>query len=110
MCSYYLSGPKKGKSEMFSENLPGLPDNLSPSSDGGYWLALALPRYEGVGFMGFDINTYASTRPWIRRLVAKVCLLFTSHYALSISSSFSPFCPYTPKPKFALPASASRFY
>lgn len=38
---YWFDGPKKGKTETVIENLPGFPDNINPSSDGNYWLALA---------------------------------------------------------------------
>lgn len=41
---YWLKGAKKGKSEIFAANLPGLPDNITKASDGGFWLALILPR------------------------------------------------------------------
>lgn len=37
---YWLDGPKKGKTEVVIDNLPGHPDNINRASDGGYWLAL----------------------------------------------------------------------
>ena len=36
----WLTGIKAGKSEIFADNLPGLPDNLSLGSDGLIWLAM----------------------------------------------------------------------
>lgn len=39
---FWLVGPKKGKSEMFFEGLPGIPDNITPDVD-GFWVALGLP-------------------------------------------------------------------
>lgn len=40
---YYLSGPKRGTSNVFASALPGLPDGISRSSDGKYWVALPSP-------------------------------------------------------------------
>jgi len=48
---YWLSGDKAGQSEVFAENLPGFPDNLS--FDGGtLWVAYASPRNPQVDAMG----------------------------------------------------------
>ena len=41
---YWVAGPKKGKTEVVIGNLPGAPDNINRSSDGGYWLALVAMR------------------------------------------------------------------
>ena len=42
---YWLSGPKKGTSDVFVDNLPGFPDNLSFSKTRGiFWVALFAPR------------------------------------------------------------------
>ena len=38
---YYLSGAKKGQSEVFIDGLPGIPDNLTPDED-GLWIALVV--------------------------------------------------------------------
>ncbi|MBB4425425.1 ribose transport system permease protein [Bradyrhizobium sp. CIR48] len=37
---YWIAGPKAGTHEVFIDNLPGNPDNINRSSDGGYWIAL----------------------------------------------------------------------
>ena len=37
---YWIDGPRKGTVERVIESLPGYPDNINPSSDGNYWLAL----------------------------------------------------------------------
>jgi 2-keto-4-pentenoate hydratase/2-oxohepta-3-ene-1,7-dioic acid hydratase in catechol pathway/sugar lactone lactonase YvrE len=39
-----LTGPAAGRPEPFVSNLPGLPDNMSPAADGGYWVAFPSPR------------------------------------------------------------------
>ncbi len=46
---YWIAGPKKGTLETFAEDLPGNPDNINRSSDGGYWLAMVgirVPAYD----------------------------------------------------------------
>lgn len=40
----WLDGPRAGKTDIFLDNLPGIPDNLSTGSDGLIWVALATPR------------------------------------------------------------------
>lgn len=67
---YHLSGEHAGELEVFADNLPGCPDNLSPSSDGGYWVALGQVRHAGKWFNMFDV---LASRPWARRLIASVC-------------------------------------
>jgi sugar lactone lactonase YvrE len=41
---YWLTGPKAGTHDVFADNLPGFPDNLTPVGDGTYWAALYQPR------------------------------------------------------------------
>jgi sugar lactone lactonase YvrE len=41
---YWLAGPKAGTSDMFIENLPGFPDNISSNGKGKFWLALFTVR------------------------------------------------------------------
>lgn len=42
---YWLAGPRRGTSEAFIENLPGLPDNVTFSRPRGvFWVALYSPR------------------------------------------------------------------
>ena len=62
---YYLKGPKVGTFDTFVHNLPGLPDNITPSSGGGYWVAFAALRDNPVLDMVAGL-------PWIRALVYKV--------------------------------------
>jgi len=40
---YWLTGTKRGHAEIFVDDLPGLPDNLSLGSDGNVWVALVTP-------------------------------------------------------------------
>jgi len=46
---HWLSGPRRGKTEIFIDELPGLPDNINRASDGHYWMALVgvrTPTYD----------------------------------------------------------------
>eukprot|EP00057_Strongylocentrotus_purpuratus_P014632 XP_011669106.1 PREDICTED: adipocyte plasma membrane-associated protein [Strongylocentrotus purpuratus] len=65
---YYVKGPKKGKTEIFADNLPGMPDNISPSRDGGYWVGFALANSR-MGPMKMDV---VAPLPWLRKIVAKL--------------------------------------
>ncbi|HEY0386174.1 MAG TPA: SMP-30/gluconolactonase/LRE family protein, partial [Pyrinomonadaceae bacterium] len=40
----WLTGERKGKSEIFIDNLPGFPDNISSNGNDKFWLALVTPR------------------------------------------------------------------
>ncbi|MFI0737387.1 SMP-30/gluconolactonase/LRE family protein [Streptomyces sp. NPDC021100] len=40
----WLTGPRSGRREVFADDLPGFPDNLSTGPDGLVWVALAGPR------------------------------------------------------------------
>ncbi|KAA8523338.1 hypothetical protein F0562_009761 [Nyssa sinensis] len=37
---YWLGGERKGKTEVFVDNLPGGPDNINLAPDGSFWIAL----------------------------------------------------------------------
>ena len=39
----FISGPKKGSTEVVIDRLPGFPDGISRASDGNYWLCLVAP-------------------------------------------------------------------
>ncbi len=41
---YWLKGPKAGTHEVFIDNLPGFPDNITFNGAGRFWLALFAPR------------------------------------------------------------------
>lgn len=41
---YWLKGPRAGTQEIFMDNLPGFPDNISSSPKGDFWLALFTVR------------------------------------------------------------------
>jgi sugar lactone lactonase YvrE len=41
---YWLKGPKAGTQDIFIDNLPGFPDNISSNGKGTFWLALFTVR------------------------------------------------------------------
>jgi sugar lactone lactonase YvrE len=41
---YWLKGPKAGTHDIFVDNLPGFPDNISSNGNGTFWLALFTVR------------------------------------------------------------------
>jgi sugar lactone lactonase YvrE len=38
---HWLAGPRKGETDIFIENLPGVPDGISSNGEDLFWLALA---------------------------------------------------------------------
>ncbi|XP_059610945.1 adipocyte plasma membrane-associated protein Hemomucin [Phlebotomus argentipes] len=79
---YHLKGAKKGTSEMFLENLPGLPDNLSPADDDGFWVALVVPYDKDTPSL---TNSMAKV-PLIRKFLLRMLYLIETPFRL-ISSS-----------------------
>uniref|UniRef100_G3VIF2 Adipocyte plasma membrane-associated protein n=1 Tax=Sarcophilus harrisii TaxID=9305 RepID=G3VIF2_SARHA len=65
---FYVSGLMKGGADMFVENMPGFPDNIRPSSSGGYWVAMSTVRHNP----GFSMMDFLSEKPWIKRLIFKL--------------------------------------
>jgi ribose transport system permease protein len=62
---YYFEGPKKGKTEIVIDNMPGYPDNINRASDGNYWLAIV-----GMRSPALDL---ALRMPGFRRRMARRC-------------------------------------
>lgn len=61
----WLAGPKKGTAEVFLDNLPGFPDNVTYSVERRvFWLALFAPRDDALDAM--------AQHPWSRRLVFRL--------------------------------------
>lgn len=61
---YWLKGPRAGESEIFIENLPGFPDNITSNRQGKFWLALFTIRNE--------TNDWLAPRPYVKSLLAKL--------------------------------------
>ncbi|XP_068597871.1 adipocyte plasma membrane-associated protein [Brachionichthys hirsutus] len=79
----HVAGLNKGGMDTFMDNLPGFPDNIRPSSTGGYWVAMSAVRPNP----GFSMLDFLSQRPWIKKLVFKlfsqdVLMKFVPRYSL----------------------------
>jgi len=61
---YWLKGEKAGSTEVFIDNLPGVPDGISSNRNGRFWLALASPRNAAVDAM--------HPKPFLKELSAKL--------------------------------------
>jgi sugar lactone lactonase YvrE len=44
----WIAGPRAGESEVFVDNLPAFPDNVSTGTDGLIWVAMGSPRDRGL--------------------------------------------------------------
>ncbi|ULQ45509.1 SMP-30/gluconolactonase/LRE family protein [Flagellatimonas centrodinii] len=61
---YWLQGPRAGQSELFVDNLPGFPDNISWDGEGRFWLALYAPRD--------PILDRILPHPWVRKVLRRL--------------------------------------
>ncbi|KAG8522353.1 Adipocyte plasma membrane-associated protein [Galemys pyrenaicus] len=87
---FYVSGLMKGGADLFVENLPGFPDNIRPSSSGGYWLGMSVIRANP----GFSMLDFLSERPFIKRMIFKLfsqetVMKFVPRYSLVLELSDS---------------------
>ncbi|KAI6230949.1 Adipocyte plasma membrane-associated protein [Aphelenchoides besseyi] len=62
----FISGERKGQSQIFAQNLPGYPDNIRLSTNETFLIGLQNPR------LPFETQIIDSTgpRPWMRKLLA----------------------------------------
>uniref|UniRef100_A0A2K5CJ45 Adipocyte plasma membrane-associated protein n=1 Tax=Aotus nancymaae TaxID=37293 RepID=A0A2K5CJ45_AOTNA len=87
---FYVSGLMKGGADLFVENMPGFPDNIRPSSSGGYWVGMSTIRPNP----GFSMLDFLSERPWIKRMIFKLfsqetVMKFVPRYSLVLELSDS---------------------
>ena len=61
---YWLKGEKVDQTEIFIDNLPGIPDGISGNGDGTFWLALYSPRNALLDFL--------SPYPFIRKMTLRL--------------------------------------
>jgi sugar lactone lactonase YvrE len=61
----YLRGPRAGQDDIFVDNLPGFPDNITWSaSRRAFWIALAAPREPAIDALG--------PWPFVRKVLARL--------------------------------------
>ena len=65
---YWLKGERAGKSEVFVDNLPGYPDNITSNRRGTFWLALVTVRN--------DTGDWLAPHPFFKNVLAKLPLRF----------------------------------
>ena len=61
---YWLKGPKTGTDEIFIDNLPGFPDNVSSNRRGTFWVALFTVRN--------DLMDRFHPSPTLKRIMSKL--------------------------------------
>jgi sugar lactone lactonase YvrE len=60
---YWLTGPKAGTHDVFIDNLPGLPDNLSFNGHDRFWVALYAPRNA--------LLDATAAHPYLRKMIVR---------------------------------------
>lgn len=68
---YWLKGEKAGTADVFADNLPGLPDNIS-TGNGRFWVALYAPR-------DLLLDALMPGPLWLRKLVSKLPSAIITH-------------------------------
>lgn len=61
---YWIAGPHKGSHEVFIDNLPGYPDNITRTPDGTFLVGLSLARIPGLD--------KARPKPWMVKLIHRL--------------------------------------
>lgn len=91
LMKYHISGPKKGKVEVFSDNLPGEPDNVrrSASKQETYWVALFSGRNGSHPHFFMDM---LQDKPLTRKAIAQIVHnLGAGIFWVGDAFNFSPF-------------------
>jgi sugar lactone lactonase YvrE len=77
---YWLKGPKSGTTDIFADNLPGLPDNIDSDRQGRFWVAMVAIRKADTDMV--------VRHAWLKELVAKLPVAMrpkTPRYGLAIA-------------------------
>jgi sugar lactone lactonase YvrE len=61
---HWLAGPRRGKTEVFIDNLPGFPDGISAGRDGLFWIAVFSPRVK--------LLDRVLPSPWLRKVIYRL--------------------------------------
>jgi sugar lactone lactonase YvrE len=76
---YWLTGPKTGTSDIFADNLPGIPFNINSVGDGSYWVGLRQPRLPALDSI--------QDNPFLKAQMAKLPESMLGSAALRISTA-----------------------
>jgi sugar lactone lactonase YvrE len=60
----WLTGPRAGERETFTDALPGYPDGIARGSNGRFWVAIFAPRVASASWLG--------PRPWLKKVVSRL--------------------------------------
>lgn len=77
---YWLKGDKAGRSDVFIDNLPGFPDNITFNGRDRFWIALFAPRDP-------LLDLFAG-KPFVRKMVARALLVLPApikHRAMALA-------------------------
>ncbi|KAF0741436.1 adipocyte plasma membrane-associated protein-like isoform X2 [Aphis craccivora] len=91
---YYLKGPKAGKSEIFIDGLPGMPDNIKRNSKGSFYIPLVMTRipiFDSIGeyptirmiatkFLGIIDFTLLKINSFYPNLYCKKAMRWIGHF------------------------------
>ena len=64
---YWLSGPMAGTHDVFVDNLPGMPDNLSFNGQERFWVALYTPRNA--------LLDATAEQPFVRKMIVRALMV-----------------------------------
>lgn len=64
---YWLSGPKAGTHDVFIDNLPGIPDNVSFNGRDRFWVALYAPRN--------TLLDATAAYPFVRKMIVRALMV-----------------------------------
>ena len=70
---HYLNGPRQGQTELLTEKLPGLPDNIRANDRGNFFVGVLSPRLPNT----WHVLDLVAPHNLIRKFVSRyVCLNF----------------------------------
>ena len=73
---HWLRGPRAGQTEVLVDRLPGLPDGISRSPDGGFWVGLVVPLSPIPKFFG----PYRPARQLLSHLISRLYPLLSKRW------------------------------
>jgi sugar lactone lactonase YvrE len=79
---FWLKGEKQGKLEVFIDNLPGFPDNITFNGKDRFWVALFAPRNGLIDWM--------ADKPFARKMLTRAMLVLpkpVEHRAMAVGLS-----------------------
>ncbi|CAL4065313.1 unnamed protein product, partial [Meganyctiphanes norvegica] len=89
---YWLKGPKMGQRDIFTDQLPGIPDNIRPRPNGGYYISLCGTKHaDKPGGIEAILSYNPIFRKIICRLLACIQLFCSTMNKLMPMNSLMPY-------------------